>query len=166
MKQNYVLLKTKGGKVNDIYAKLQDMESVEDAAITLGEHDIVAKLNLESEEELYNFYKEFNSLDGVEVVNILPSFIDKTSGADIEDLGYEAWILVRAKGDIDVLLDKLLKINGMAEAAAITGEWGILAHAYNDEIEEIGRIALKAQAIEGVDTTETLLAFPENFARA
>lgn len=166
MKQNYVLLKTKGGKVNEVYAKLHDRDDVEDATITMGEHDIIAKLNLESDEELYSFYKEFNSLDGVEVVNVLPSFMDKTNEADFDDMGYEAWILVKAKGDIDTMLDKLLKINGMAEAAAITGEWGILAHAYDDEIEDIGKIALKAQDIEGVDATETLLAFPEHFARA
>ncbi|HDL15541.1 MAG TPA: Lrp/AsnC family transcriptional regulator [Euryarchaeota archaeon] len=87
MKQSYVLLKTKGGKVSDIYAKLQDREYVEDAAITLGEHDIIAKLNVESDEELYSFYKEFNSLDGVEVVSVLPSFIDKTNGTELEVAG-------------------------------------------------------------------------------
>lgn len=163
MKSNYIFVNTQSGKVAEVYAKLQEREDISVAAITMGEHDIVAKLECESEEELYNFYKKFNSLDAVEGIRVLPSFDFKTNGAKLSEAEYDAWVLIRAKGDIDTIMGNLLKIEGTAEVSAVGGQWSILAHVCGSEIEEIGNISLKVQAINGVTATETLLAFPEHF---
>lgn len=164
MKPNYVLVNTQSGKVAEVYAKLQEREDVSVAAITMGEHDIVAKLECESEEELYHFYNEFNSLGEVDRIRVLPSFAFKTNGAKLSEAEYDAWVLIRAKGDIDTIMGNLLKIEGIAEVSAIGGQWSILTHVCGSEIEEIGNISLKVQAINGVTATETFLAFPEHFA--
>jgi DNA-binding Lrp family transcriptional regulator len=69
----------------------------------------------------------------------------------------KAYILIEgAAGTIPSILKKLRQIEGVKSAAAVTGQYDLIALVEGDNINEVGKISYsKIQMIEGVIRTIT-----------
>ncbi|MEM1989963.1 MAG: Lrp/AsnC ligand binding domain-containing protein [Candidatus Bathyarchaeia archaeon] len=73
----------------------------------------------------------------------------------------KAYILVNSEpGMIWKIAEAALKIDGVKEAYAITGQFDDIIHVEFEKMENLGRIIEKVQSIKGVLRTQTLIVIP------
>ena len=73
----------------------------------------------------------------------------------------KAYVLVNSEpGMIWKVAEAALKIEGVREAYAVTGEFDDIIQVEFERIENLGKIIEKIQNIEGVLKTQTLIAIP------
>ncbi|MBS7624285.1 Lrp/AsnC ligand binding domain-containing protein [Candidatus Bathyarchaeota archaeon] len=73
----------------------------------------------------------------------------------------KAYILVNSEpGMIWKIAEAALKIDGVKEAYAITGQFDDIIQVEFEKMENLGRIIEKVQSIKGVLRTQTLIVIP------
>ncbi len=160
MKPNFLFVDVFPGKLGKVYGELEKRNELSDISIVLGEHDIIAKTDAEDAERLYRLCNNICAMPDVKRAGIYTSLKYMSNGMKPEEFKYRAWVLVRTR-DPEGTLNKLLDIEGMIEACAISGPWSIIADMVSESFEDLGRSVLKIQSIKGVTRTETLAAFPK-----
>ncbi len=160
MKPNFLFVDVFPGKLGAVFDELAKHRELSDNSIVLGEHDILCKANVDALDDQYRLLGEICSIPDVRRAGIYTSLRHRSNGVNPEAYRYKAWVLINAR-EPEMVLEKILDIDGMVEASAIAGEWSILAYMCGNSFEDIGRGVVNIQSIGGVLRTETLAAFPK-----
>lgn len=73
----------------------------------------------------------------------------------------EAYILLNAEpGMIWAVAEATLKIEGVKEAKAVTGQFDGVVYVEFPKMEDLGKMIEKIQHLKGVRGTQTLIAIP------
>jgi len=73
----------------------------------------------------------------------------------------EAYVLIDAEpGMIWEVAEATLKIKGVKNAHAVTGQYDAVAYAEFLKMDDLGKIIEKIQHLKGVRRTQTLIAIP------
>lgn len=158
---SYMFLTAATGKIKDVHNRLRDFDEIDFLLPVTGSHDILAKLNVEFGDELYDFSNKVVQLADINRVNVVPSFKSKSTDARIGEKEYCGCTMIRANKSSEDLMDQISGIKGVAEVSAVAGDWNLMACLCGDDLEELDRAALDIRKITGITATEGYIAFPQ-----
>jgi len=73
----------------------------------------------------------------------------------------EAYVLIDAEpGSIWDVAEAALKIKGVKNAHAVTGQYDAVAYVEFLKMDDLGKVLEKIQRVKGVRRTQTLIAIP------
>ena len=150
------------GNMKDVHNELGKRKEIDFILPVAGRYDILAKLNIDFGDDLYELSNSVAQMSSVDSVNIVPSFKSKTTDERMEDKDFCGCTMIRANKNSEDIMDKIAGIDNVAEVSAIAGDWNLMACLCADDLDDLDLAALEIRKIKGITATESYIAFPQS----
>jgi len=150
--------------LSQITKQLKTIQGVTYFTATAGRFDLAIELKAMSPAQVRDVVSKVRSLTGVTATRTITPFEGSATTKSVQTTDSLALVLLQANGQAQKVLQSLRQNQHIRNAYAVQGEFDVLATVYGKNTDEIFSAVTKIGEIEGVRTSETLLAYRPNWA--
>jgi uncharacterized protein with GYD domain len=125
----------------------------------IGRFDFVIEISLTNQQHIYELVNKIRSLNGVTSTRAYTPTMAISSDPTVKATDSLALVLLQVNEPEQKVLQSLQKQEHVRNAFAVSGEFDIIATVYGRNQEEVLEQVLKIAEMQGVTTSETLLAY-------
>jgi DNA-binding Lrp family transcriptional regulator len=150
------------GNMKEVHNELGKRKEIDFLLPVAGRHDLLAKLNVEFGDDLYELSNSIAQMSSVDSVNIIPSFKSRATDENMEEKDFCGCAMIRTNKSSEDIMDKIAGIDNVAEVSAVAGDWNLMACLCGDDLDDLDLAALEIRKIKGITATESYIAFPQS----
>jgi DNA-binding Lrp family transcriptional regulator len=124
-----------------------------------GRFDLAIELKAADQKQTYDLVNKIRSISGITSTRTYSPFEGFTNGKNVQATDALALVLLQVNENAQKVLQSLEQHPQIRNASVVPGEFDILATVYGKNHEEILSSVSKIAEVQGVESTETLLAY-------
>jgi len=138
---------------------LRSVQGINYFSPTIGRFDLAIELKATDSRRVYETINEIRSLSGVTATRTYNPVEGSATTKTVQAADSLALVLLQVNEQAQKVLQSLQQIQQVRNAFVVQGEFDILATAYGKNTDEILSTVEKIADVQGVKTSETLLAY-------
>jgi hypothetical protein len=129
-----------------------------------GRFDLAIELKNADQKQIYELVNKIRSFAGVTCTRTYSPFEGFVNGKNVQATDALALVLLQVNENPQKVLQSLEQYSQIRNASVVPGEFDILATVYGKNHDEIFSSVSKIAGMQGVTSTETLLAYRPTWA--
>jgi DNA-binding Lrp family transcriptional regulator len=154
-----ILASIQPSMLSQVTKQLKTIEGVTFYAPTTGRFDLAIELKAMSPQHVQNVVNEVRSISGVTATRTYTPFEGTATSKSVQASDSLALVLLQVNEQAQKVLQSLKQNSHVRNAFAVHGEFDVLATVYGKNTDEIFSTVTKIGEIDGVRTSETLVAY-------
>jgi nitrate reductase NapAB chaperone NapD len=150
--------------LGQVTEQLSSIQGINYYSPTIGRFDIAVELKATDSKHVYETVNKIRSLNGVTATRTYNPVEGSASTKTVQAADSLALVLLQVNEQAQKVLQSLQQNQQVRNAFAVQGEFDILATVYGKNTDEILSTVNKIGDIQGVKTSETLLAYKPHWA--
>jgi len=138
---------------------LRSVQGINYFSPTIGRFDLAIELKATDSRRVYETINEIRSLSGVTATRTYNPVEGSATTKTVQAADSLALVLLQVNEQAQKVLQSLQQIQQVRNAFVVQGEFDILATVYGKNTDEILSTVEKIADVQGVKTSETLLAY-------
>jgi nitrate reductase NapAB chaperone NapD len=143
---------------------LRSVQGINYFSPTIGRFDMAIELKATDSKHVYETINQIRSLSGVTSTRTYNPVEGSATTKKVQAADSLALVLLQVNEQAQKVLQSLQQIQQVRNAFVVQGEFDILATVYGKNTEEILSTVDKIADVQGVKTSETLLAYKPHWA--
>ncbi|MDV3293566.1 MAG: Lrp/AsnC ligand binding domain-containing protein [Nitrososphaerales archaeon] len=131
---------------------------------TTGRFDLAIELKAADQRQVYEWVNKIRAITGVTSTRTYTPFEGFANGKNVQATDALALVLCRVNENAQKVLQSLEQQSHIRNAFVVPGEFDILATVYGKNQDELLSQVAKISEVQGVKSTETLLAYHPTWA--
>jgi len=131
---------------------------------TIGRFDMAIELKAMDSKRVYEIINQIRSLSGVTATRTYSPVEGSATTKTVQAADSLALVLLQVNEQAQKVLQSLQELQQVRNAFVVQGEFDILATVYGKDTDEILSTVNEIADVQGVKTSETLLAYKPNWA--
>jgi nitrate reductase NapAB chaperone NapD len=149
------------GKVSE---HLRNMQGINYFSPTIGRFDMAIELKATDSRSVYETINQIRSLSGVTATRTYNPVEGSATTKTVQAADSLALVLLQVNEQAQNVLKSLQQIEQVRNAFVVQGEFDVLATVYGKNTDEILSAVNKIADVQGVKSSETLLAYKPQWA--
>jgi hypothetical protein len=145
--------------LSQVTKQLNSVQGITFFAPTTGRFDLAIELKAMAPDQVLEVVNKIRSLTGVTATRTYTPFEGSATAKTVQASDSLALVLLQVNEQAQKVLQSLKQNSQVRNAFAVTGEFDVLATVYGKNTDEIFSTVTKIGEIEGVRTSETLVAY-------
>jgi nitrate reductase NapAB chaperone NapD len=145
--------------LNEVIAQLSQIPGVAYFSPLIGRFDLAIELKATEQQNLHGLVNKIRSLNGVISVRTYTPTMGISSPRTVQGTDSLALMLLQVNEPAQKVLQSLQQQKQVRNAFAVSGEFDIIATIYGKNQDEVLSQVQKIAEIQGIKTSETLLAY-------
>jgi DNA-binding Lrp family transcriptional regulator len=145
--------------LSQVTKQLSSVQGITFFAPTTGRFDLAIELKAMAPDQVQNVVNKIRSLTGVTATRTYTPFEGSATAKTVQASDSLALVLLQVNEQAQKVLQSLKQNSQVRNAYAVSGEFDVLATVYGKNTDEIFSTVTKIGEIEGVRTSETLVAY-------
>ncbi len=150
--------------LSQIAKQLKTIQGVTFYAPTTGRFDLAIELKAMAPQQVQDVVNKVRSLTGVTATRTYTPFAGDATAKSVQASDSLALVLLQVNEQAQKVLKSLKQNQHIRNAFAVQGEFDVLATVYGKNTDEIFSAVTKIGELDGVRTSETLLAYRPTWA--
>jgi hypothetical protein len=150
--------------LSQVTKQLKNVQGITFYAPTAGRFDLAIELKAMSPAQVQDVVSKIRSLTGVTATRTITPFEGSATSKTIQASDSLALVLLQVNEQAQKVLQSLKQNQHIRNAFAVQGEFDVLATVYGKNTDEIFSTVTQIGEIDGVRTSETLLAYRPSWA--
>ena len=143
---------------------LRSIQGINYFSPTMGRFDMAIELKATSPSRVYEINNQIRALSGVTATRTYNPVEGSATTKTVQAADSLALVLLQVNEQAQKVLQSLQQLQQVRNAFVVQGEFDILATVYGKDTNEILSTVNKIADVQGVKTSETLLAYKPNWA--
>jgi len=143
---------------------LRNISGISYFSPTIGRFDMAIELKATSPSRVYEIINQIRALSGVTATRTYSPVEGSATTKTVQQADSLALVLLQVNEQAQKVLQSLQQIQQVRNAFVVQGEFDILATVYGRDTNEILSAVNKIADVQGVKSSETLLAYKPNWA--
>ena len=143
---------------------LRGVQGINYFSPTIGRFDMAIELKATDSKHVYETINQIRSLSGVTATRTYNPVEGSATTKTVQAADSLALVLLQVNEQAQKVLQSLQQIQQVRNAFVVQGEFDILATVYGKNTDEILSTVDKIAEVQGVKTSETLLAYKPHWA--
>ena len=145
--------------LSQVTKQLSNVQGITFYAPTTGRFDLAIELNAMAPDQVLEVVNKIRSLTGVTATRTYTPFEGSATAKTVQASDSLALVLLQVNEQAQKVLQSLKQNSQVRNAFAVSGEFDVLATVYGKNTDEIFSTVTKIGEIDGVRTSETLVAY-------
>jgi Lrp/AsnC ligand binding domain len=145
--------------LSQVTKQLNNVQGITFFAPTTGRFDLAIELKAMAPDQVLEVVNKIRSLTGVTATRTYTPFEGSATAKTVQASDSLALVLLQVNEQAQKVLQSLKQNSQVRNAYAVSGEFDVLATVYGKNTDEIFSTVTKIGEIEGVRTSETLVAY-------
>ena len=145
--------------LNEVTKQLKSIQGITFYAPTAGRFDLAIELKAMEPSKVREVMNKIRSLNGVTATRTYTPFEGSPSSKTVQAADSLALVLLQVNDNAQNVLSSLKQHQNVRSAFQVQGEFDVLATVYGKNTDEIFSAVTKIGEVDGVRTSETLLAY-------
>jgi DNA-binding Lrp family transcriptional regulator len=145
--------------LNQVTEQLRRMQGITYYSPVTGRFDLAVELKAADQKQIYEMVNKIRSITGVTSTRTYSPFEGFANGKNIKATDSLALVLLQVNENAQKVLQSLEQQPQIRNASVVPGEFDILATVYGKNQDELLSQVSKIAEVQGVKSTETLLAY-------
>jgi DNA-binding Lrp family transcriptional regulator len=145
--------------LSQVTKQLSNVQGITFFAPTTGRFDLAIELKAMAPDQVLEVVNKIRSLTGVTATRTYTPFEGSATAKTVQASDSLALVLLQVNEQAQKVLQSLKQNSQVRNAYAVSGEFDVLATVYGKNTDEIFSTVTKIGEIEGVRTSETLVAY-------
>jgi hypothetical protein len=145
--------------LNEVTEQLRNMQGITYSSPVTGRFDLAIELKTAEQRQVYELVNKIRSMNGITSTRTYTPIEGFVNGKNVQATDALALILLKVNGQSQKVLQSLEQQPQVRNAFVVPGEFDILATVYGKNHDEILSQVSKVAEVQGVSTSETLLAY-------
>ena len=150
--------------LSQVTKQLKSVQGITYYTPTAGRFDFAIELKAMSSKQVQDVVNKVRSLTGVTATRTITPFEGTATTKTVQATDSLALVLLQVNEQAQKVLQSLKQNSHVRNAFAVQGEFDVLATVYGKNTDEIFSTVTKIGEIEGVRTSETLVAYRPTWA--
>jgi len=150
--------------LGQVTGQLRNIEGINYFSPTMGRFDMAIELKAADSRHVYEIINQIRSISGVTSTRTYNPVEGSTTTKTVQASDSLALVLLQVNEQAQKVLQSLQQIQQVRNAFVIQGEFDIVATVFGRNNEEILSAVDKIAEVQGVKTSETLLAYRPHWA--
>lgn len=150
--------------LGQVTEQLRSIQGINYFSPTIGRFDMAIELKATDSRRVYETINQIRSLNGVTATRTYNPVEGSATTKTVQAADSLALVLLQVNEQAQKVLQSLQQIEQVRNAFVVQGEFDILATVYGRDTNEILSTVNKIAEVQGVKTSETLLAYKPNWA--
>ncbi|HVB95035.1 MAG TPA: Lrp/AsnC ligand binding domain-containing protein [Nitrososphaerales archaeon] len=150
--------------LSQVTKQLNNVQGITFFTPTTGRFDLAIELNAMAPNQVQDVVNKIRSLTGVTATRTYTPFEGSATSRSVQESDSLALVLLQVNEQAQKVLQSLKQNSHVRNAFAVSGEFDVLATVYGKNTDEIFSTVTKIGEIEGVRTSETLVAYRPTWA--
>jgi nitrate reductase NapAB chaperone NapD len=150
--------------LGQVTERLRSVQGINYFSPTIGRFDMAIELKATDSKHVYETINQIRSLSGVTATRTYNPVEGSATTKTVQAADSLALVLLQVNEQAQKVLQSLQQIQQVRNAFVVQGEFDILATVYGKNTEEILSTVDKIADVQGVKTSETLLAYKPHWA--
>lgn len=145
--------------LSQVTGQLKGMQGINYFSPLTGRFDLAIELKAADQKATYELVNKIRSMAGITCTRTYPSFEGFVNGKNVQATDALALVLLQVNENAQKVLQSLEQHPQIRNASVVPGEFDILATVYGKNQNEVLSSVSKIAEVQGVTSTETLLAY-------
>jgi DNA-binding Lrp family transcriptional regulator len=145
--------------LSQVTKQLNNVQGITFFAPTTGRFDLAIELKAMAPDQVQDVVNKIRSMTGVTATRTYTPFEGSATAKTVQASDSLALVLLQVNEQAQKVLQSLKQNSQVRNAYAVSGEFDVLATVYGKNTDEIFSTVTKIGEIEGVRTSETLVAY-------
>ena len=145
--------------LSQVTKQLSNVHGITFFAPTTGRFDLAIELNAMAPDQVLEVVNKIRSMTGVTATRTYTPFEGSATSKSVQQSDSLALVLLQVNEQAQKVLQSLKQNSQVRNAFAVSGEFDVLATVYGKNTDEIFSTVTKIGEIDGVRTSETLVAY-------
>ena len=154
-----ILASIQPSMLSKVTKQLKTIQGITFYAPTAGRFDLAIELKAMSPAQVQEVVNKIRSLTGVTATRTYTPFAGSATAKTVQASDSLALVLLQVNEQAQKVLQSLKQNQHVRNAFAVQGEYDVLATVYGKNTDEIFSAVTKIGEVDGVRTSETLLAY-------
>ncbi len=150
--------------LGQVTEQLRNIEGITYSSPTIGRFDMAIELKAADSKRVYETINRIRSLNGVTATRTYNPVEGSATTKTVQSVDSLALVLLQVNEQAQKVLQSVQQIQQVRNAFIVQGEFDILATVYGKNTDEIVSAVDKIADVQGVKTSETLLAYKPHWA--
>jgi len=150
--------------LGQVAERLSTMQGVSYFSPTIGRFDMAIELKATDSRRVYETINQIRSINGVTATRTYNPVEGSAASKTVQGIDSLALVLLQVNEPAQKVLQSLQQIQQVRNAFVVQGEFDILATVFGKNTDEILSTLDKIAEVQGVKTSETLLAYKPHWA--
>jgi hypothetical protein len=150
--------------LSQVTKQLSNVQGITFFAPTTGRFDLAIELHAMAPDQVLKVVNQIRSMTGVTATRTYTPFEGSATAKTVQASDSLALVLLQVNEQAQKVLQSLKQNPQVRNAFAVSGEFDVLATVYGKNTDEIFSTVTKIGEIEGVRTSETLVAYRPTWA--
>jgi DNA-binding Lrp family transcriptional regulator len=150
--------------LNEVTEQLKKISGITYFSPVVGRFDLAIELKATEQQKVYELVNKIRSLNGVTSTRAYTPTMSISSPRAVQATDSLALVLVQVNEPSQKVLASLQQHQNVRNAFAVSGEFDIIASIYGKNQDEVLSQVSKIAELQGVKSSETLIAFKPNWA--
>ncbi len=159
MNPTTILASVQPKMLNQVTEQLRRIQGITFSSPVTGRFDLAIELKAADQKQVYELVNKVRSITGVTSTRTYTPFEGFANGKNVQATDYLALVLLQVNENAQKVLQSLEQYPQIRSASVVPGEFDILATVYGKNQEEILSQVSKIAEVQGVKSSETLLAY-------
>src|SRR5271155_1871402 len=145
--------------LNEVTEQLKKISGITYFSPVVGRFDLAIELKATEQQKVYELVNKIRSLNGVTATRTYTPTMSMSSPRAVQATDSLALVLVQVNEPSQKVLASLQQHQNVRNAFAVSGEFDIIASIYGKNQDEVLSQVSKIAELQGVKSSETLIAF-------
>jgi DNA-binding Lrp family transcriptional regulator len=150
--------------LGQVTQQLKSIQGINYFSPTIGRFDMAIELKAADSKHVYEIINKIRSLNGVVATRTYNPVEGSATTKTVQAFDSLALVLLQVNEPAQKVLQSLQQMQQVRNAYAVQGEFDVLATVFGKNTDEILSTVNKIGDVQGVKTSETLLAYKPNWA--
>ena len=154
-----ILVSIQPSMLSQVTEQLKNVQGITYYTPTAGRFDLAIELKAMSPSQVQDVVNKIRSFNGVKATRTITPFAGSATTKTVQASDSLALVLLQVNEQAQKVLQSLKQNQHVRNAFAVQGEFDVLATVYGKNTDEIFSAVSSIGEIDGVRTSETLLAY-------
>ncbi len=154
-----ILASIKPQMLNEVTKQLKTVQGITYYTATAGRFDLAIELKAMSPSQVQDVVSKIRSITGVTATRTITPFEGSATAKTVQASDSLALVLLQVNEQAQKVLQSLKQNQHIRNAFSVQGEFDVIATVYGKNTDEIFSAVTQISEIQGVRTSETLLAY-------
>jgi DNA-binding Lrp family transcriptional regulator len=159
MNPTTIIVSVQPKMLSQVTEQLSHIKGITYYSPVTGRFDICVELKATDPKQVYELVNRVHSITGVTSARTYTPFEGFANGKNVQATDSLALVLCKVNGNAQKVLQSLEQYPQIRNASVVPGEFDLLASVYGKNNNEILSQVTKIAEMQGVTSTETLLAY-------
>jgi nitrate reductase NapAB chaperone NapD len=150
--------------LSQVTEQLSRVQGINYFSPTIGRFDMAIELKATDSRRVYETINQIRSITGVTATRTYNPVEGSATTKTVQGIDSLALVLLQVNESAQKVLQSLQQIQQVRNAFVVQGEFDILATIYGKNTDELLSAVNKSAEVQGVKTSETLLAYKPHWA--